>query len=148
MEQFNNTCCYQQWRQRFVYNGRSGSISFKLSKTWDQNKVTMIIKCKHAAQKELLDPHAHMVLTAQQWIKIMEEVQKIVQSKVLRNGKCVKTNGMDGIPIAKSFHIITREQIITLLFRNCLQRNATMIIYLGHSIQRPMKQLKHFKENT
>jgi len=68
-----------------------------LSKTWDQNKVTVIIKCKHAAQKELLDPHAHMVFIAQQWIKIMEEVQNMVQSRVLRNEKMCKKkwNGWD-----------------------------------------------------
>jgi hypothetical protein len=48
--------------------------------------------------------------------------------------KRVKTNGMDGIPITKSFQIITREQVITLLSRNCLKGNATIITYLGHSI--------------
>ncbi len=80
---------------RFVQSGRSGSNSFKSSKdgNQDQNEVMVFIKCKHAehmAQKELLDPCAHMVFIAQQWNKIAEELQKMVQSKVPRNNKMCK----------------------------------------------------------
>ncbi len=92
----------QQWKQSFVQSGRNGSNSFKSSKdgNQDQNKVIKPIKCKHAkrmAQKELLDPCAHMVFIAQQWNKIVEELQKMVQSKVPRNNKLWedKWNGLN-----------------------------------------------------
>ncbi len=62
-------------------------------KNWEQVEVLALIQHKHvqhAAQKRLTDPRAHMVHVAQHWNIIADELQKIVHSKIPRNGKMCK----------------------------------------------------------
>jgi len=53
----------------------------------EQNEVFAFIKCKHLkheAQKQLIDPKAHKVPTAQRWNKIVKDLQNLLHAKEQR----------------------------------------------------------------
>lgn len=59
----------------------------------EHNEMHATIKCKHVkyvAQKELVDPKSHMVLDAQRWAKIVDDLQNMINVWVPQNVKTCK----------------------------------------------------------
>jgi hypothetical protein len=69
----------------------SGSqVTRQMHGNLEQNEVSAFIKCKHlkhVAQKQLIDPRAHMVLIAQRWNKIVKDLQNLLHTKEEKNLK-------------------------------------------------------------
>jgi hypothetical protein len=60
---------------------------------WGHEEVMTLINYKHKEQialKQIIDPHANMILAIQQWDKLLDDLQVITQSKTPRIGKICK----------------------------------------------------------
>lgn len=107
--------------------------SLLIQHNWNHDEVIVLINCKHKEHitfKWIIDPWSNMVLVAQKWSTIAQELQICTQSRMQRNGKMCKEkwNYIHGdckkkIPITTKVHAIT----ILLGFNNRRARYVATI---------------------